>query len=158
MKDKTKSTIHIFCIIALILCVLWAVFKVFVFLGLLTGWGGVSEKVNWSGNVTIKVIFFIVYFLSSVALIGLCFRVILNTLKGMSEHIVFPQSNVKPLFWLAVASFVYMLCWINQPLLHRDYFVFGFVGVNLVLPFFLLFFAFMYKVAADAVEENNLTI
>jgi hypothetical protein len=29
---------------------------------------------------------------------------------------------------------------------------------NFITPFFLLFFAFMYKVAADAVEENNLTI
>ena len=29
---------------------------------------------------------------------------------------------------------------------------------NFITPFFLLFFAFMYKVAADAVEENNLTV
>ena len=29
---------------------------------------------------------------------------------------------------------------------------------DLLIPFFILFFAFMYKVAADAVEENNLTV
>ena len=46
----------------------------------------------------------------------------------------------------------------NQLILFQDNFIFGFTGSNLIMPFLLLFFAFMYKVAADAVEENNLTI
>ena len=158
MKDKTNSAIHVFCIITLVLCILWAVFETFVFLGLLTGWGGVSEKANWSGNVSLKIVFLVIYFCSTVVLIRMCLKVIINTLKGVREHVAFPQSNVKPLFWLAAASFVYMLCWVNQPILNKDGFVIRFAGTNFILPFLLLFFAFMYKVAADAVEENNLTI
>ena len=157
LTNKTKKSIRVCGIIALVLCLLWAVFEVLHFIGLFAGWGGVSEKVEWSENKTFKSIFFIAYLISTVALIGLCVKVVFNTLIGMRENNVFPQNNVKPLLLLAVVSFFYMLCWMNQPILH------GMNGIHLqgiifILPFLLLFFAFMYKVAADAVEENNLTI
>ena len=157
MKDKTQKNIRVCSFIALVLCVLWVVFEVLYFVGLLTGKGGVSEKVEWSENNTIKVVFFILYFVSTALIISLCFKIVINVLKGIREQVVFPQSNVKPLLWLALVSFIYMLCWLNQPILHG---VIGIhlQGVNFIMPFFLLFFAFMYKVAADAVEENNLTI
>ncbi len=158
MKDKTQKNIRVCSIIAFVLCVLWTIFKMFYFVGLLTGKGGVAEKVNWSENNTIKIVYFILYLSSTVMMIVLCFKVIINVLKGLREQIVFPQNNVKPLFWLALDSFVYMLCWINQPLLYQGGFAISFVGTNFILPFLLLFFAFMYKVAADAVEENSLTI
>ena len=90
-------------------------------------------------------------------MVGLCVKVVSNTLRGMRENNAFPQNNVKPLLWLAVVSFFYMLCWMNQSVLHGMEGI-HFQGVNFILPFLLLFFAFMYKVAADAVEENNLTI
>ena len=157
MKDKTQKNIRLCCIVALVLCALWAVFKVFVFIGYLIGWGGVSEKVDWSANVGMKISFFVLYLLSSVALISLGFVIVFNTLKGLREQVAFPKNNVKPLFCLALTSFVYLLCWINQPLLFQDDFVFGCTASNFIMPFLLLFFAFMYKVAADAVEENSLT-
>ncbi len=157
LTNKTKKGIRVCGITALILCLLWAVFEVFHFMGLLAGWGGVSEKVEWSENKTIKIIFFIAYLISAVALIGLCVKVVFNTLRGMRENNAFPQNNVKPLLWLAVVSFFYMLCWMNQSVLHGMDGI-HLQGVNFILPFLLLFFAFMYKVAADAVEENNLTI
>ncbi|MBQ8957363.1 MAG: hypothetical protein IJ057_02490 [Bacteroidales bacterium] len=46
----------------------------------------------------------------------------------------------------------------NIATLWDDNLVLALVPENLITPFFLLFFAFMYKVAADAVEENNLTV
>ena len=48
MKDKTQKNIRVCSFIALVLCVLWVVFEVLYFVGLLTGKGGVSEKVEWS--------------------------------------------------------------------------------------------------------------
>lgn len=145
-------------IMALVLCILWAVYEAFYFVGLFTGWGVVKEKVNWSVNSTTKVYFFILFLISTIALIGLCFKIVLNIHKGMREFIAFPQSNCKLLFWLALVDFIFMLCWTNLPLLFQDEITFSFAGSNFVIPFFLLFFAFMYKVAADAVEENNLTV
>lgn len=157
MINKTQKNIRVCSIIVLVLCVLWAVFEVFYFVGLLTGKGGVAEKVNWSENKTTKIVFFILYLVSTVMMIVLCFKVIINVLKGLREQVVFPQNNVKPLLWLASVSFVYMLCWMNQPIL-RGVISIHLQGANFIMPFLLLFFAFMYKVAADAVEENNLTI
>ena len=157
MKDKTQKNIRVCSIIAFVLCVLWTIFKMFYFVGLLTGKGGVAEKVNWSENNSIKVVYFILYLSSTVMMIVLCFKVIINVLKGLREQVVFPQNNVKPLLWLASVSFIYMLCWMNQPIL-RGVIGVHLQGANFIMPFFLLFFAFMYKVAADAVEENNLTI
>ena len=59
---------------------------------------------------------------------------------------------------MALVDFVYMLAYMNLPILWKDDLVFYLQHSNLVMPFLMLFFAFMYKVAADAVEENNLTI
>ena len=57
MINKTQKNIRVCSIIAPVLCVLWAVFEVFYFVGLLTGKGGVAEKVNWSENKTTKIVF-----------------------------------------------------------------------------------------------------
>ena len=59
---------------------------------------------------------------------------------------------------MAFVDFVYMLGFTNLPNLWSDDVIFTLLHTNFITPFLLLFFAFMYKVAADAVEENNLTI
>ena len=85
------------------------------------------------------------------------FIIVINIFNGLRENTAFPKSNVKLLFWLAVAFFIYLLCWTNEPIIYDDV-LFRFMSINLLIPFCILFFAFMYKVAADAVEENNLTV
>ena len=57
----------------------------------------------------------------------------------------------------ALAFFIYLLCRTNEPVLFDDV-AFRLISDIFLVPFCILFFAFMYKVAADAVEENNLTI
>ena len=91
-------------------------------------------------------------------MVALCIKVVVNILKGIRENTVFPKNNVKLMFWMALADFVYMLGFTNLPVLWSDKSLFYLQHTNFVTPFLLLFFAFMYKVAADAVEENNLTI
>ena len=51
-----------------------------------------------------------------------------------------------------------MLVYNNLHVLYSGLMEIHFNYTIIVTPFFLLFFAFMYKIAADAVEENNLTI
>lgn len=158
MTKKTKKHINACCMFALVLCILWAVYELLYIIGLFTGWGIVNEKVDWMTNSIVKWVLFILFLLSMVSLIGLCFKIVANIYVGVREHVAFPQNNVKLLLWLALADFVYRLSWANIPVLFQDGFAFSITGANLIMPFLLLFFAFMYKVAADAVEENKLTI
>ena len=105
-----------------------------------------------------KIVVLICYIVGSIAMIGMCVKAVLNTLKGLRENTAFPRSNEKLLFWIALADFIYLLGFWNFQLLWKDDVVLALTDKNFITPFFLLFFAFMYKVAADAVEENKLTI
>ncbi len=156
--QKTWKSIRICSYVAIALCAAWALFYVCSFIGVLTGKGPMRQEVDWSQQTALKVSFFVVDILSLAMTIGLCVGTALNFLKGSHENVVFPKSNVKLFFWLALAYFIHRLCWANHPVYYRGEFAFGFVHTIVVIPFCILFFAFMYKVAADAVEENNLTI
>ena len=153
MKDKTIRNIRLCCYIALLFCVIWAVLMIVHFIQLFDG----KEFLDWANNLLLIIGFFLAYVISSFFCVLLCIKFVLNTFKGLRDNTPFPKSNVRLLFWLALALFVYLLCWINEPVLFNAI-LFRFVSINILIPFFILFFAFMYKVAADAVEENNLTI
>ncbi len=156
--QRTVKNIRICCYVALFLCVIWAVFYVFVFSSFFTGKGGVNQVVDWSKQPLLKISFFVVDILSLGLTIGLCVKATLNFLKGIRKNMVFPKSNVKLFFWLALTYFIHRLCWSNHPVYYREEFTFGYAHTDVVIPFCILFFAFMYKLAADAVEENSLTI
>ena len=158
-KQKTWKGIRVCSYVAIVLCVAWAVMLAFVFIGLLTGKGGVDKAIDWSQeNTSAKAVLLVVDVLSAIATIGLCVLAALNFLISSREEIVFPQRNVKVFFWLVLSYFVHRLCWAMHPVYYDHEFSFTAGHSVFVIPFLLLFFAFMYKVAADAVEENNLTV
>ena len=158
MKDKTIKNIRICCYVALVFCALWIVVMVNYLIADILGYGPWPKAVDWSQNTAMKIAVLACCLLGSAAMIALSIKVVLNILKGIRENIVFPKSNVKLLFWMAFVDFVYMLGFTNLPNLWNDDVIFTLLHTNFITPFLLLFFAFMYKVAADAVEENNLTI
>ena len=158
MKDKTIRNIRLCCYVALAVCGIWSVLAVWNFIGILTGNASLPHTVDWSQRGTLKIVYFALYVLSTLLQIALICLAVIKVFRGIRENTIFPKSNVKLLFWLVLVDFVYELCWTNLPILFDDGFVLQLVNTNFITPFFLLFFAFMYKVAADAVEENNLTI
>lgn len=91
-------------------------------------------------------------------MIGLCVKAVINVMSGLREGVAFPKSNEKLMFWIALVDFFSLLGDANIAILWDNDLVLAIAPETLVTPFFLLFFAFMYKVAADAVEENNLTV
>ena len=158
MKDKTIKNIRICCYVALAFCALWIVVMVNYLIADILGYGPWPKAVDWSQNTAMKIVVLACCLLGAVAMIVLSIKMVLNILKGIRENTVFPKSNVKLLFWMAFVDFVYMLGFTNLPNLWNDDVIFTLLHTNFITPFLLLFFAFMYKVAADAVEENNLTI
>ena len=159
MKDKTVKSIRWCCYIALGLCTLWGLFW---FGSILLSLFGVEDYpirwFDWTEYRAYKITVFVGYSLSIAAMIALCVKMIINVLKGLHENTVFPKSNVSLLLWFVLADFVYRLAYNNLHILYSELMEIHFNHTNLVTPFFLLFFAFRYKVAADAVEENSLTI
>lgn len=158
MKDKTFKNIRSCCYVALAFCLGWAGLMVNYLIADILGYGPWPKSVDWSQHAVTKAIVLACFVLGTVAMIGLCVKAVFNTLKGLRENTVFPKSNVKLMFWIALADFIYLMGFNNLHVLWNENLIFQFQHTNLVTPFFLLFFAFMYKVAADAVEENNLTI
>ena len=158
MTNKTSRNIKICSYVALTFCVVWAVSDIANFVAFIFGGNASSHSIDWSQNTFMKVFIFFCYVAGTIALIGMCVKVVFNTLKGLRENIAFPRSNEKLMFWIALADFVYLFGRADFSLLWKDDVVLQLTHTNFLSPFFLLFFAFMYKVAADAVEENNLTV
>ncbi len=154
MTERTFKNIRICCYVALLFCFIWA----FDFASIMFGDFTSYHPIDWSVNTVVRIIILVCYLLGVVAMIGMCIKAVFNTLKGLRENIVFPRSNEKLMFWIALADFVYHLGAENFHILWKDDVILQLQHTNFITPFFLLFFAFMYKVAADAVEENNLTI
>lgn len=158
MTKKTIKNIRICCFVALAFCLVWAVSMAVNFIVNVFGNNAALHPVDWSQNTFFKGVVIFCYVVGTIAMIGMCVKVVINTLKGLHENIAFPRSNEKLMFWIAFADFVYLFGSADFFLLWEDDVVLQLTHTNLVTPFFLLFFAFMYKVAADAVEENNLTV
>ena len=153
MTNKTSRNIRVCCYVALAFCLVWVISMVINSIFLIS-----SNPIDWS-NVTIrKILVLVCYAMGSVAMIGLCVKAVINVMRGLREDIAFPRSNEKLMFWVAIVAFVHLFGHANIATLWDDNLVLAIAPENLVTPFFLLFFAFMYKVAADAVEENNLTV
>ena len=164
MKQKTFKNIRTVCIIALVMCGIWALVMLGHFLtmslapnhdffGKMVG----LKIMDWSTHTTAKIIYFILYVISTIVMIWLCVKAVCNILKGIKEGVVFPKSNVKLFYWMALADFIYMA--VNR----NSTFLYGFNSIyfnhdNFTTPFIILILAMMYKVASQAVEENNLTI
>ncbi len=153
MKDKTIRNIRLCLFAALVLCAAWILLMSMHFFQLLSD----SENINWLVNGFWKAILMVMYIGSAAVTMFLCIKIVLNTFRGLRENTVFPKNNVGLLFWLALAFFIHLLCRTNEPILFDDV-AFRLISDVFLIPFFVIFFAFMYKVAADAVEENNLTV
>lgn len=153
MTNKTSRNIRVCCYVALFFCLVWVISMVINAIFLFS-----SKPIDWSNGTIRKIFVLVCYTAGSVAMIGLCVKAVINVMSGLREGVAFPKSNEKLMFWIALVDFFSLLGDANIAILWDNDLVLAIAPETLVTPFFLLFFAFMYKVAADAVEENNLTV
>lgn len=153
MTNKTSRNIRVCCYVALFFCLVWVISMVINAIFLFS-----SKPIDWSNGTIRKIFVLVCYTAGSVAMIGLCVKAVINVMSGLREGVAFPKSNEKLMFWIALVDFFSLLGDANIAILWDNDLVLAIAPETLVTPFFLLFFAFMYKVAADAVEENKLTI
>ena len=106
MKDKTMKNIRLCCYVAIMFCAIWiAIVANYIISDL----RGPNLPIDWSQHTLAKILTLASYVLGTVAMIVLSIKVVLNILKGIRENMVFPKSNVKLLYWLALTFFVYLL-------------------------------------------------
>ena len=159
MKRNVFKKLRWFCYTALALCVLWGILY---FGNMIRSFMGFDEwpmsRIDWAEQGVLKISIPALHSLSIIVMIALCITMLINTLRKIREDIVFPRNNEKLLFWLVLVDFVYHLSHTNLRILWDNQAVFHINYESMLMPFLLLFFAFMYQIAADAVEENHLTI
>ena len=158
MENKNLRNIRLCCIVAFVFCFIWAGVMVNYFVADLIALGSWPFGIDWSTNIAAKVITLVCFLLGTAFMISICITGVHNIFKGLRENKIFPKNNVGLLFCAPVADFVYQLGVNNLPLLWNDELFFQIGQANLITPCFLVFFAFMYKAAADAVEQDRLTI
>ena len=158
MTNKTSKNIRICCFVALAFCFIWAVSMVVNFIVNVFGNTASFHPIYWSQNTLMKIVVILCYAAGTIAIIGLYVKVVINTLRGLRADNAFPRNNEKLMWWIGLVDCVRLCGAANVATLCDDNLVLALVPDNFVTPFFLLFFAFMYKVAADAVEENNLPV
>lgn len=157
MTNKTSRNIRICGFVALALCLAWLMSMVANSISVFSS-NASSHPIDWSNGAIMKIFVLVCYAASSIAMIGMCAKAVINVMIGLRENTAFPKSNEKLLFWIAAVDFFRLIGTSNFSILWDNDLVMAITPEIFLKPFFLLFFAFMYKVAADAVEENNLTI
>ena len=95
--------------------------------------------------------------------LAFCLVWAISTVFDITSNIFGDYASARPIDWSknAVKKAVVLICYVVGSVSIIALIIKAIQNIFKGLrenPFFLLFFAFMYKVAADAVEENNLTV
>lgn len=163
MKTKSRKEIYGLSIVVAILCtlrIIWVIIESFNYLGigeLLV----MNSSVIWSEEIMpIQITVFICRIVFNLLFSGAICIFLFNLIKENKNGVIFPHKNIIVLYIATGSFFVSSIC--NQniaPLLHWGENAPLVINVDTVLyTILLLIFAFIYKIAVNISEENNLTI
>jgi hypothetical protein len=89
---------------------------------------------------------------------GLITAFLVKTIKGLKNGILFPASNVRILYFSALALFVYNFCYNNGGILTGGESNLILDTDDIAISLILVVFAMIYKIAVKVSDENSLTI
>ena len=118
----------------------------------------VAQKAVWIDGVEfLQGCIAILRFIGGTALFASIVAFMLNSIKALNDGMLFPRRNIKILFFAAGASFVFLFCNTNVPMILGER-IFQLDFEEVLVPAIICTFAILYRKAVQVSEENRLTI
>ena len=161
MNEKLAMTLRWLSYVALFFCAAWFVFlcyqsyhQVFDTTGSHIHWEAKQNQVLFVSAV------FILYFLLTLAMIGVCVAFILNTIRGIKNEELFPRKNIRLIFIAALLIFLQTVASDNlsQAFIVRGPGIISLTSNPFVQSLIVLIFGILYKMAHQVAAEHDLTV
>ena len=161
MNEKLTMTLKWLSYVALFFCAVWFVFlcyqsyhQVFDTTGNHIHWEAKQNQVLFVSAV------FILYFLLTLAMIGVCVAFILNTIRGIKNEELFPRKNIRLIFIAALLIFLQTVASDNlsQAFIVRGPGIISLTSNPFVQSLIVLIFGILYKMAHQVAAEHDLTV
>ena len=161
MNEKLAMTLRWLSYVALFFCAAWFVFlcyqsyhQVFDTTGSHIHWEAKQNQVLFVSAV------FILYFLLTLAMIGVCVAFILNTIRGIKNEELFPRKNIRLIFIAALLIFLQTVASDNlsQAFIVRGPGIIRLTSNPFVQSLIVLIFGILYKMAHQVAAEHDLTV
>ena len=161
MNEKLTMTLKWLSYVALFFCVVWFVFlcyqsyhQVFDTTGSHIHWEAKQNQVLFVSAV------FILYFLLTLAMIGVCVAFILNTIRGIKNEELFPRKNIRLIFIAALLIFLQTVASDNlsQAFIVRGPGIISLTSNPFVQSLIVLIVGILYKMAHQVAAEHDLTV
>ena len=161
MNEKLTMTLKWLSYVALFFCAAWFVFlcyqsyhQVFDTTGNHIHWEAKQNQVLFVSAV------FILYFLLTLAMIGVCVAFILNTIRGIKNEELFPRKNIRLIFIAALLIFLQTVASDNlsQAFIVRGPGIISLTSNPFVQSLIVLIFGILYKMAHQVAAEHDLTV
>ena len=161
MNEKLTMTLRWLSYMALFFCAAWFVFlcyqsyhQVFDTTGSHIHWEAKQNQVLFVSAV------FILYFLLTLAMIGVCVAFILNTIRGIKNEELFPRKNIRLIFIAALLIFLQTVASDNlsQAFIVRGPGIISLTSNPFVQSLIVLIFGILYKMAHQVAAEHDLTV
>ena len=161
MNEKLTMTLKWLSYVALFFCAAWFIFlcyqsyhQVFDTTGSHIHWEAKQNQVLFVSAV------FILYFLLTLAMIGVCVAFILNTIRGIKNEELFPRKNIRLIFIAALLTFLQTVASDNlsQAFIVRGPGIISLTSNPFVQSLIVLIFGILYKMAHQVAAEHDLTV
>lgn len=161
MNERLTTTLKWLSYVALFFCAAWFVYlcfqsyhQVFDTTGSHIHWEAKQNQVFFVSTV------FLLYFLLTLAVIGICVAFFLNTIKGIRNEELFPRKNIKLIFIAALIIFLQTVASDNlsQAFITKGPAVIGLSSNPFVQSLIVLIFGILYKMAHQIAAEHDLTV
>ena len=161
MNEKLTMTLKWLSYVALFFCFAWFVFLCYQSYHQAIDTTG--SHIHWEAKQN-QVLFvsavFILYFLLTLAMIGVCVAFILNTIRGIKNEELFPRKNIRLIFIAALLIFLQTVASDNlsQAFIVRGPGIISLTSNPFVQSLIVLIFGILYKMAHQVAAEHDLTV